>query len=117
MSALSSCHMAKVKSHDLRTFMYCAQTTAPPSLRLKLISCHRSPLSLSFGASIYDVRSGWGIGGSPKSRRKEQNQLICDSDEGGVKKSENFTDVMYGSPLGQLGVALKPHEFPKCYLC
>ena len=51
------------------------------------------------GASIHDVRSGWG---SPKNRLKEQNQLICDSDRGGergVKNSENFADVMYGSPL------------------
>ena len=32
----------------------------------------------------YDVRSSWG--GSPKSRRKEQNQLFCDSDRGGKKK-------------------------------
>ena len=30
------------------------------------------------GASIYDVH-----GGSPKSSRKGQNQLICDSDKGG----------------------------------
>ena len=41
--------------------------------------------------------------GSPKSRRKEKNQLICDSDKGeGVKKSENFADVIYGSPLSEL---------------
>ena len=40
----------------------------------------------------YNVQS---VGGSPKSRRKEQNQLICDSDMGGgVKKSENFADVI-----------------------
>ena len=38
--------------------------------------------------------------GSPKSRQKEQNQLICDSDRGeGVKNSEHFADVIYGSPL------------------
>ena len=39
--------------------------------------------------------------GSPKSREKEQNQLICDSDKGGegVKKSEIFADVIYGNPL------------------
>ena len=37
--------------------------------------------------------------GSQKSRRKEQSQLICDSDKGvGAKKSENFADVIYGSP-------------------
>ena len=46
------------------------------------------------GASIYDVRSGWGGEGSQKSRRKEQNQLIYDNDKGGegVKKSENFAE-------------------------
>ena len=39
-------------------------------------------------------------GGSPKIRRKKQNQLICDSDKGeGVKKSDNFADVICGSPL------------------
>ena len=39
-------------------------------------------------------------GGSPKSRQKEQNQLIFDSDRGeGVQKSETFADVIYGSPL------------------
>ena len=41
-----------------------------------------------------------GMRGSPKSRRKEQNQLICDSDKGGgVKKSEHFADIIYGSIL------------------
>ena len=47
-----------------------------------------------------------GVRGSPKSRRKEQNQLICDREEG-VKKSENFADVIDGSPqraLGDLGM-------------
>ena len=36
--------------------------------------------------------------GSPKSRQKEQNQLICDSDRGeeGVKKSKKIADVIYG---------------------
>ena len=49
----------------------------------------------------YMTSAGGGGGrGSPKSRRKEQNQLICYSDKGeGVKKSENFADVIYGSPL------------------
>ena len=40
------------------------------------------------GASIYDVCSGWGRGGeSPKSRQKEQNQLIslCYNGERGQK--------------------------------
>ena len=36
--------------------------------------------------------------GSQKSRQEEQNQLICDSNRG-VKKSEKFADVIYGSPL------------------
>ena len=40
------------------------------------------------------------VGGSPKNRQKEQNQRIFDSDRGeGVKKFENFADVIYGSPL------------------
>ena len=50
--------------------------------------------------SIYDDRSEWGEGGSLKSRQKEQNQLICDSDRGeGVNKSENVADYME-APLG-----------------
>ena len=43
-----------------------------------------------------------GGGGSPKSRQKEQNQLIFDSEKGlgeVVKKFEKFADVIYGSPL------------------
>ena len=42
-----------------------------------------------------------GGGGSPKSRQNEQNQLIyvCDKGEEGVKKFENFVDVVYGCPL------------------
>ena len=50
-------------------------------------------------ASIYDVRSGVGGRGSPKSRQKEQNQLIsvCKMGREGVKKSEIFADN--GSPL------------------
>ena len=40
-------------------------------------------------------------GGPQKADNKEQNQLLCVSDGGGgVKKSENFADVIYGSPLG-----------------
>ena len=44
-----------------------------------------------------------GGGGWPKSRRKEQNQLMCDSDKGGegVEKSDNFAYVTYGSPLSK----------------
>ena len=55
-------------------------------------------------ASIYDVRSGWGRG-SPKSRPKEQNQLICESDkEGweGFQKYDNFVDIIYGTPKANI---------------
>ena len=49
-----------------------------------------------------------GGGGSPKSRQKEQHQLICDSDRGeGVKKSENFADAIYGSLLPREGRGLQ----------
>ena len=38
--------------------------------------------------------------GVPKKQTKKQNQLICDRNRGGgIKKSENFADVIYGSPL------------------
>ena len=42
-----------------------------------------------------------GEGDPQKEDKKEQNQLICDSDKGeeGVKKSEIVADVIYGSPL------------------
>ena len=43
-----------------------------------------------------------GGGGCLKSRRKEQNQLICDNDIGdlgeGVIKSKKFADIIHGSP-------------------
>ena len=46
------------------------------------------------------MTSAVGGGGSPKSRQKEQNPLICDSDKGeGVKKSEKFADVIDESSL------------------
>ena len=35
------------------------------------------------GPYSYDVRTGWGEWGSPKSRQKEQNQLISVCDKGG----------------------------------
>ena len=36
----------------------------------------------------------------PKSRQKEQNQLIYVHDQGGGgQKSKSFADIMYGSPL------------------
>ena len=42
----------------------------------------------------------WRLRGSQKSRRKEENQLICDIDKGGgVKNSQNYADVIYGSPV------------------
>ena len=46
---------------------------------------------------------------SPKRRLKEQNQLICDSDQGGGKKSENFADIIYGSPPSGIGFSLQKH--------
>ena len=41
------------------------------------------------------------VGGPLKNIQKEQNQLICDSDKGGegVKNSEHFEDILYGSWL------------------
>ena len=42
------------------------------------------------------------VGGGGESRGKEQNQLICDmtvTRGGGIKKSENLADIIYGSPL------------------
>ena len=48
--------------------------------------------------------------GSPKNKQKEQNQLICDSDKGGgVKKSENYADVIYGSPRTVLLLRRRAH--------
>ena len=51
------------------------------------------------GASIYDVRSGWGRG-SQKIRQKEQSQLICaiDTEGEGVKKFEKFADIILWKP-------------------
>ena len=46
------------------------------------------------------VDGGEGARGSPKSRRKEQNLLICDSDKEG--------DVIYGSPLTSHTNAVSP---------
>ena len=62
-----------------------------------------SPQSIfSWGASIYDVRSGGR--GVPKKQTKGTKQLSSVHDKGdGIKKSENFesenfADVIYGSP-------------------
>ena len=47
------------------------------------------------GAFTLDVRIGRGKEGSPKSRQKEQNQLIslCDEEER-VQTSDHFADVI-----------------------
>ena len=51
---------------------------------------------------LYMMSALDGGGGSPKSRQKEQNQLIYVRDKGGGgKKTENFADVIYGSPKGK----------------
>ena len=52
----------------------------------------------ALGASIYDVRSRWGEG-VPKSRRKEQNQLICDSDKGEGENPEMLWTSYMEAPL------------------
>ena len=65
----------------------------------------------SKGASIYDVRNGRGRG-SPKSRQKEQNQLISVCFKGGgVKKSPKIADVIYGSPrMRELACTVRGEE-------
>ena len=56
-------------------------------------SLQQRRMFLDKGASIYDVRSGRG---SPKSRRKEQNQLISVCDKGGRgKKNAKSWRVSY----------------------
>ena len=57
----------------------------------KVSSFSSPPIVISRGASIYDVRTPQR--GSPKSRQKEQNHLICDSDKGG-RGSKNPTAYM-----------------------
>ena len=57
--------------------------------------------SLPLSGLPYMTSAVGGGRGSPKNRQKEQSQLIFDSDKGGVKKSENFVDVIYGSPLSR----------------
>ena len=61
-----------------------------------------------------------GGGGSPKSRQKEQNQLLCDSDKGGegVKKSLNFADVINESPLTERvwGLGRASFTVTECFL-
>ena len=69
----------------------------------------KGPWQHALGASIYVVHSWWGEG-SPKTRRKAPNQLICDSDKGreGVEKSKNVADVIFGSPLSACSATLPP---------
>ena len=61
--------------------------TQPPLQRLFTMSAFEgtpSPLSADVIWGFPYMMSAVG-GGSPESRRKEQNQLISDSDKGGVK--------------------------------
>ena len=63
-----------------------------------LISYAIAKLSLG---DFHIWRPQWG---APKSRQKEQNQLIYERDGGGGRvKPEHFADVMYGSPLRMRG--------------
>ena len=55
------------------------------------------PLSLE----LPYLTSSLGVGFS-KSIQKVQNQQIYVPDRGGTKKSNNFADVIYGSPLSLL---------------
>ena len=52
------------------------------------------------GPYLYEVHSGWG--GSPKSRQKEQNQLIStfvrDKDGGGQKNPKNLRTSYVHAP-------------------
>ena len=48
------------------------------------------------GASVYDVCSGWG---PQKADERNKISRFLNATRGeGVKKSENFADVIYGSP-------------------
>ena len=51
------------------------------------------------GASIYDVRSGWGERGPQKADERNKICRFVTATGGGVKKSENLSDIIYGSPL------------------
>ena len=57
------------------------------------------------GAYLYDVRSGGGEGGPPKSRQKEQGCMnsVCERGEG-AKKSENFADAISIASNGNVRV-------------
>ena len=69
----------------------------------------RRQSSFTLGASTYDVRSWWGEGCPQKADEK----LSCDSDKGGgVKKSEHFADVIYGSPLTSFSSSSLPWIYP-----
>ena len=63
----------------------------------------REPVSRLWGLPYMTSAVGRGRG-STKSRRKEQNLLICYGD----KKSETFADVIYGSPLSR--PSMKEHQ-------
>ena len=56
------------------------------------------------GACTYDVRSGWAEEGTPKADESTDRLHECDSHkEGdGVKKSENFADVISTYPQAHL---------------
>ena len=62
---------------------------------------------LSKGASIYDVRTKGGRGVSPKEdvvrefafSTVDESQMRTRGEGEGVKKSQNFADVIYGWPL------------------
>ena len=52
------------------------------------------------GASIHDVSSEEGRGGKKYPKYADKHDIkFGQRGEGGVKKSEHFADVIYGSPL------------------
>ena len=77
------------------------------ALTLNLPSCHVF-LSALLSYSLFK-------GGSPKRRQKERGCINSVHDKGGegVKKSEHFADVIYGSPL--CGIPILNHV-PVCHL-
>ena len=79
----------------------------PPEfgVRMNQLAAWSSNLRNVGGFHIW--RPKWVGEGAPKSRQKEQNQLICDSDKGGGGKK--IAHVIYGSPLG-LMVLIYPHQ-------
>ena len=73
---------AAAKMDGLKGSILCSASAAPTIVTDFVKWSVRRTAIIHKWASIYDVRSRW-EGGSPKSRRKEQNELICDSDKGG----------------------------------